>query len=70
MFAILYYQKFKVENLIKPMLVGDQEIDPSNTEINLSADLRHASKDGSWQRGFALLLLSLIAVTLGYFITN
>jgi cytochrome b len=68
--AILYYQKFKGENLIKPMLVGDKEIDPSKTEINLSADLGHASKDGSLQRGSALLLLSLIAVTLGYFITR
>lgn len=68
--AIFYYQKFKGENLIKPMLVGDKEIDPSETESNLSADLGHASKDGSWQRGFALLLLSLIAVTLGYFITS
>jgi cytochrome b len=68
--AILYYQKFKGENLIKPMLVGDKEIDPSETEMNLSADLGHASKDGSLQRGFALLLLSLIALTLGYFITS
>ena len=68
--AILYYQKFKGENLIKPMLVGDKEIDPSETEMNLSADLGHASKDGNLQRGFALLLLSLIAVTLGYFITG
>jgi cytochrome b len=68
--AILYYQKFKGENLIKPMLVGDKEIDPSKTEINLSADLGHASKDGSLHRGSALLLLSLIAVTLGYFITR
>jgi hypothetical protein len=68
--AILYYQKFKGENLIKPMLVGDKEIDPSETEINLSADLGQASKDGGLQRGLALLLLSLIAVTLGYFITS
>jgi hypothetical protein len=67
--AIFYYQKFKRENLIKPMLVGDKEIDPSETEIHLSADLGHASKDGSMQRGFALLLLSLIALTLGYLIT-
>lgn len=68
--AILYYQKFKGENLIKPMLVGDKEIDPSETEINPSADLGQASKDGSLQRGFALLLLSLIAITLGYFISR
>ena len=68
--AILYYQKFKGENLIKPMIGGDKEIDPSETEMNLSVDLSHASKDGSLQRGFALLLLSLIAVTLGYFISR
>jgi cytochrome b len=68
--AILYYQKFKGENLIKPMIGGDKEINPSETEMNLSVDLSHASKDGSLQRGFALLLLSLIAVTLGYFISR
>jgi len=68
--AILYYQKFKGENLIKPMLGGDKEIDLGETEMNLSADLGHASKDGSLQRGFALLLLSLIAVTLSYFIAS
>lgn len=68
--AILYYQKFKGENLIKPMLLGDKEIDPSEETKYLSADLGQASKDGGLQRGFALLLLSLIAVILGYFITN
>jgi len=68
--AILYYQKFKGENLIKPMLVGDKEIDPSEEAKYLPADLGQASKDGGLQRGFALLLLSLIAVILGYFITN
>ena len=68
--AILYYQKFKGENLIKPMIGGDKEINPSETEMNLSLDLSHASQDGSLQRGFALLLLSLIAVTLGYFISR
>ena len=67
--AILYYQKFKGENLIKPMLLGDKEIDPSEEAKYLPADLGHASKDGGLQRGLALLLLSLIAVILGYFIT-
>ncbi len=68
--AILYYQKFKGENLIKPMLLGDKEIDPSEEAKYLPADLGQASKDGGLQRGFALLLLSLIAVVLGYFITR
>ena len=68
--AILYYQKFKGENLIKPMLLGDKEIDPSEEARYLPADLGQVSKDGGWQRGLALLLLSLIAVILGYLITN
>lgn len=68
--AIFYYQKFKGENLIKPMLLGDKEIDPSEEVKHLPADLGQASKDGGWQRGLALLLLSLIAVILGYLITN
>jgi len=67
--AILYYQKFKSENLIKPMLLGDKEIDPSEEAKYLPATLGQASRDGGLQRGFALLLLSLIAVILGYFIT-
>ena len=67
--AILYYQKFKGENLIKPMLLGDKEIDPSEEAKYLPADLGHASKDGGLQRGLALFLLSLIAVALGYLIT-
>jgi cytochrome b len=67
--AILYYQKFKGENLIKPMLLGDKEIDPSEGVKYLPADLGHASKDGGLQRGLALFLLSLIAVALGYLIT-
>lgn len=67
--AILYYYKFKGENLVKPMIVGDKEIDPSEEAKYLSADLGQASKDGGLQRGLALLLLSLIAVSLGYFIT-
>lgn len=66
--AILYYQKFKGENLIRPMLLGDKEIDPSAMADDLPVDLGRASKDGGLQRGFALLLLSLIAVVLAYFI--
>jgi cytochrome b len=68
--AILYYQKFKGENLIKPMLLGDKEIDPSEEASYLPADLGHVSKDGGLQRGLALLLLSLIALILGYFIST
>jgi cytochrome b len=68
--AILYYQKFKGENLVKPMVLGDKEIDPSEEAKYLPSDLGQASKDGGLQRGFALLLLSLIAVILGYFITK
>jgi cytochrome b len=67
--AILYYYKFKGENLVKPMIVGDKEIDPSEEAKSLPADLGLASKDGGLQRGLALLLLSLIAVSLGYLIT-
>jgi cytochrome b len=68
--AIFYYQKFKGENLIKPMLLGDKEIDPSKEARYLPTDLGQASEDGGLQRGLALLLLSLIAVILGYFITR
>ena len=68
--AILYYQKFKGENLIKPMLLGDKEIDPSEEANYLPADLGHISKDGGLQRGLALFLLSLIALILGYFIST
>jgi cytochrome b len=67
--AIAYYQIFKRENLIRPMLVGDKEIDPSEEAQYSPTDLGRASKDGSLQRGFALVLLSLIAIILGYFIT-
>jgi cytochrome b len=68
--AIFYYQKFKGENLIKPMLLGDKEIVPSEEAKYLPSDLGQASKDGGLQRGLALLLLSLIAVVLGYLITR
>jgi len=68
--AIFYYQKFKGENLIKPMLLGDKEIDPSEEAKYLPSDLGQTSKDGGLQRGLALLVLSVIAVILGYFITR
>ncbi len=68
--AIWYYNKFKGENLIKPMISGDKEIDPSEEAKYLPADLGRASKDGALQRGLALLLLSVIAVTVGYFISR
>ena len=68
--AIWFYKKFKGENLIKPMISGNKEIDPSEEAKYLPADLGRASKDGGLQRGFALLLLSLIAVVVGYFITK
>lgn len=68
--AIWFYKKFKGENLIKPMISGDKEIDPSEEAKYLPTDLGRASKDGGLQRGLALLLLSLIAVVVGYFITK
>jgi cytochrome b len=68
--AIGYYRKFKGENLVKPMITGDKEIDPSEEASYLPSDLGHSSKDGALQRGLALLLLSLIAVAVGYFITR
>lgn len=68
--AIGYYKKFKGENLIKPMITGDKEIDPSEETSYLPSDLGHSSKDGALQRVLALLLLSLIAVVVGYFITR
>ncbi len=68
--AIWFYKKFKGENLIKPMISGDKEIDPSEEVHYLPSDLGLASKDGVLQRTFALLLLSLIAVVVGYFMTK
>jgi len=68
--AIFYHQKIKGENLIKPMLVGDKEIDPSEEAKYSPAELGQASKDGGLQRGLALLLLSVIAVVIGYLITS
>jgi cytochrome b len=68
--AIAYYRKFKGENLVKPMITGDKEIDPSEEASYSPSDLGHDSKDGALQRGLALLLLSLIAVAVGYLITR
>lgn len=68
--AIWYYKRFKGENLIKPMITGDKEIDPSEEASYLLSDSGQGSKDGALQRGLALLLLSLIAVAVGYFITR
>ncbi|WP_062311022.1 cytochrome b/b6 domain-containing protein [Polynucleobacter sinensis] len=68
--AIFYYQKWRGKDLITPMLKGDKEIDPSEEAEYSPVDLGQASKDGGLQRGLALLLLSLIAVVLGYFITR
>jgi cytochrome b len=68
--AIFFYKKFKGEDLIKPMISGDKEIDPSEEASYLPSDLGRASKDGGLQRTVALVLLSLIAMTVGYFITK
>jgi cytochrome b len=68
--AIIYYKKFKGENLIKPMISGDKEIDPSEEAKYSPIDLGRASKDGALQRGLALVILSVIAVVVGYFITK
>jgi cytochrome b len=68
--AIWFYKKFKGENLIRPMISGDKEIDPSEEANYLPADLGRISKDGVLQRGFALLLLSSIALVVGYLITK
>lgn len=68
--AILYYRKFKSEDLIEPMFSGDKEIDPSEEANYLPADLGRPSKDGFMQRTLALILLSVIAVVVGYLITS
>jgi hypothetical protein len=68
--AIIYYKKFRGEDLIKPMISGDKEIDPSEEANYLPSDLGRASNDGALQRGIALVLLSLIAVVVGYLITK
>jgi cytochrome b len=68
--AIIYYKKFKGEDLIKPMISGDKEIDPSEEANYSPSDLGRTSKDGALQRGLALMLLSLIAVAVAYLITS
>jgi len=68
--AIIYYRKFKGEDLIKPMINGDKEIDPSEEAKYSPVDLGRASKDGGLQRGLALAILSVIAVVVGYLITR
>lgn len=68
--AIIYYRIFKGEDLIKPMINGDKEIDPSEEAKYSPVDLGRASKDGGLQRGLALVILSVIAVVVGYFITQ
>ena len=68
--AIWFYKKFKGENLIKPMLTGDKEIDPSEEASYLPSDLGQPSKDGVMQRTIALILLSAIAIVVGYLITQ
>jgi hypothetical protein len=52
------------------MVVGDKEVNDSEKGKYFPADLNQASNDGALQRSLALLLLSLIAVIVGYFITG
>lgn len=68
--AIWFYKKFKGEDLIKPMINGDKEIDPSEEAQYLPADLGRPSQDGFLQRALAFILLSVIAVVVGYLITS
>jgi len=68
--AIIYYKKFRGEDLITPMISGDKEIDPSEEANYLPSDLGRASQDGALQRGIALVLLSLIAVVVAYLVTS
>lgn len=68
--AIWFYKKYKGENLIKPMLTGDKEIDPSEEANYLPSDLGQPSKDGILQRALALILFSTIAIVVGYLITQ
>jgi hypothetical protein len=68
--AIWFYRKYKGEDLIKPMLSGDKEIDPSEEAKYLPSDLGQPSKDGGLQRALALIILSAIAVVVGYFMTK
>lgn len=69
-FAIWFYKKYKDENLVKPMLTGDKEIDPSEEANYLASDLGQPSKDGIVQRTLALLIFSAIAIVVGYLISS
>jgi hypothetical protein len=69
-FAIWFYKKYKGENLVKPMLTGDKEIDPSEEANYLASDLGQPSKDGIVQRTLALLIFSAIAIVVGYLISS
>lgn len=68
--AIWYYKKFKGEDLLTPMFSGDKVIDPSEEAKYLPADLGQPSNDGGVQRTLALVILSVIAVLVGYWITK
>lgn len=68
--AIWFYKKFKGEDLLKPMIHGDKEIDPSEEARYLPSDLGQASKDGIIQRTMALVILSLIAIVVGYLLSK
>lgn len=68
--AIWFYKKYKGENLVKPMITGDKEIDPSEEANYLASDLGQPSKDGIWQRALALFLLSATAVVVGFLISS
>ena len=68
--AIWFYRKYKNEDLIKPMLSGDKEIDPSEEAKYMLSDLGQPSKDGGLQRTLALVLFSTIVLAVAYFITK
>jgi len=62
--AIFYYQWIKKENLIRPMVTGDKLIE--TTEISDPEYV--SSKDDFKIRGFALVLLVLLALVFRYFV--
>lgn len=68
--AIWFYKKYKGENLVKPMISGDKEIDPSEEAKYLPSDLGQPSNDGGMQRALALGLLGAIAVAVGFLVTQ
>jgi cytochrome b len=67
--AIMYYYKFKHENLLMPMLLGDKQIDPSELANYLPADLERSSRDDLVHRSLALLIVSVIVVVVAYSVT-